>query len=76
VLITATPVNTSLMDLYSLLSLYLPDTCITDLGCTSLYEYFVAQQKRWLSGEPIKVDDILKEYIVGPKNTYYHASIN
>lgn len=64
VLITATPVNTSLMDLYSLLSLYLPDDCIADLGHPSLFGYFVNQQKRWLAGEPINMDDILRRFIV------------
>ncbi len=64
VLITATPVNTSLMDLYSLLSLYLPDNCLADLGHASLYAYFVTQQKSWLAGEPINMDDILRRFIV------------
>jgi superfamily II DNA or RNA helicase len=64
VLITATPVNTSLMDLYSLLSLYLPENCIADLNHQSLYEYFVTQQRRWLAGEPINMDDILRRFIV------------
>ncbi len=64
VLVTATPVNTSLMDLYSLLSLYLPDNCIADLGHPSLYGYFLAQQKRWLSGEPINMDEVLRRFVV------------
>jgi len=64
VLVTATPVNTSLMDLYSLLSLYLPDDCIVDLGYLSLYGYFLAQQKKWLSGEPINMDEVLSRFVV------------
>ncbi|MEM2932559.1 MAG: helicase-related protein [Nitrososphaerota archaeon] len=64
VLITATPINTSLMDLYSLMSLYLPDDAIIDMGHNSLYGYFTSQQKRWLANEPINMDDVLRRFIV------------
>ncbi|MCS7127160.1 MAG: helicase-related protein [Thaumarchaeota archaeon] len=64
ILITATPVNTSLMDLYSLLSLYLPEDALIDMGYDSLYGYFTSQQKRWLANEPINMDDILRRFIV------------
>jgi ERCC4-related helicase/HKD family nuclease len=64
VLMTATPVNTSLMDLYHLLSLYLPEDAIFDDYRTTLRDYFVQQHKRWLNGEPIDMDDVLKRFVV------------
>lgn len=64
VLMTATPVNTSLMDLYSLMSLYLPDNVLVDMGHKSLIGYFTNQQKRWLSNEPINMDDVLRRFVV------------
>ncbi|MEM2374127.1 MAG: SNF2-related protein [Thermoproteota archaeon] len=54
VLVTATPVNTSLMDLYSLMSLYLPDNALADMGYNSLLGYFTSMQKKWFENEPIK----------------------
>lgn len=64
VLITATPVNTSLMDLYSLMSLYLPEDCITDLGYDTLRGRFISEQSKWMRGEPINMDDVLRRFIV------------
>jgi hypothetical protein len=64
VLMTATPVNTSLMDLYHLLSLYLPEHAIYDDYRMNLREYFVQQHKRWLNGEPIDMDDVLRRFVV------------
>jgi hypothetical protein len=64
VLMTATPVNTSLMDLYHLLSLYLPEHAIFDEYRMNLRDYFVQQHKRWLNGEPIDMDDVLRRFVV------------
>jgi superfamily II DNA or RNA helicase len=64
VLMTATPVNTSLMDLYHLLSLYLPEHAIFDDYRMNLRDYFVQQHKRWLNGEPIDMDDVLRRFVV------------
>jgi len=61
VLLTATPVNTSLMDLYSLLSLYLPDTALEG---GSLRGYFTARQKEWLEGKPVDMDEVLRRFVV------------
>ena len=64
VLVTATPVNTSLMDLYSLMSLYLPDNALADMGHNSLMGYFTSMQKKWLENQPINMDDVLRRFIV------------
>ena len=64
VLLTATPINTSLMDLYNLFSLYLPDDCLRDIGIESLRNYFIAQQSRWLEGEEIDMDIVLQKFMV------------
>ncbi len=64
VLITATPVNTSLMDLYSLLALYLPEDCVLDLCGMTLRGYFTSNQARWLKGEPVNMDEVLRRFIV------------
>jgi hypothetical protein len=64
VLATATPVNNSLMDLYSLLSLYLPEDSITDLYQQTLKGFFAANQKRWLRREPIEMEKVLERFIV------------
>jgi len=64
VLATATPVNTSLMDLYSLLSLYLKEDCVNDLCNQTLKGYFTANQKRVINGEPINMDAVLNRFIV------------
>lgn len=63
-LATATPVNNSLMDLYSLLSLYLPEDSITDLYQQTLKGFFTASQKRWLSRESIDMEKVLERFIV------------
>jgi superfamily II DNA or RNA helicase/HKD family nuclease len=64
VLATATPVNNSLMDLYSLFSLYLNEDCIMDLHNVTLKGYFVENQKRWLRDEPIDMEDVLQRFVV------------
>ena len=65
VLLTATPVNNSLMDLYSLFSLYLKEDSISDLyGNMTLKGYFMANQKKWLQGEPIDMDEVLRRFMV------------
>lgn len=64
VLMTATPINTKLMDLYSLFSLYLPDDAIADMGYHSLRNYFVLMQKNWLEGKPIDMDEVLRRFMV------------
>ncbi len=64
VLITATPVNTSLMDLYHLLALYLPDDVIYSEYKMGLKSYFVECQKKWLNKEPIDMDDLLRMFVV------------
>ncbi|MFQ1020509.1 helicase-related protein [Tardisphaera saccharovorans] len=63
VLLTATPVNTSLMDLYSLFSLYLSEDAISDLG-QQLRGYFTEKQKEWLRGEPVEMDEVLQRFMV------------
>lgn len=64
VLLTATPINTSLMDLYHLFSFYLPDNCISDIADKGLQKYFINQQKRWLEGKEIDMDDVLQRFMV------------
>jgi superfamily II DNA or RNA helicase len=64
VLITATPVNTSLMDLYHLMALYLPENAIFEDYGTTLRDYFIASQKKWLNNEPVDMDDILRRFVV------------
>ena len=64
VLATATPVNTSLMDLYHLLALYLPENTIYDKHGKTLRNYFIENQKKWLNKEPIDMDDILRKFVV------------
>ncbi len=63
VLLTATPINNNLMDLYSLLSLYLGDDSISDIS-QSLKGYFSAQQKYWKNDEPVDIDVILRRFVV------------
>ena len=64
VLATATPVNTSLMDLYHLLALYLPeDITLAEYG-KRLREYFIENQKKWLNREPVDMDDLLRKFVV------------
>jgi len=64
VLATATPVNTSLMDLYFLLSLYLKEDSIIDLTGQTLKGYFTANQKRWLQHQKIEMEPVLERFIV------------
>ncbi len=64
VLVTATPVNTSLMDLYHIMALYLPDNIIFDEYRTTLGEYFIQSQKKWLNNEPVDMEDILRKFVV------------
>ena len=63
VLLTATPINNSLMDLYSLLSLYLRDDSISDIS-PSLKGYFSMQQKLWRNDKPVDIDPILRRFVV------------
>jgi ERCC4-related helicase/HKD family nuclease len=63
VLLTATPVNNSLMDLYSLLSLYLGEDAISDVS-PSLKGYFSYQQKQWINNRPVDMDNILRKFLV------------
>jgi len=62
-LITATPVNTSLMDLYALLRLYLPEDSVAETGKT-LRGYFTSKQGEWLEGSPLEMDEILRKFVV------------
>jgi len=62
-LVTATPVNTSLMDLYALLSIYLPEDSVSETGMT-LRGYFTSKQKEWLDGRPVEMDEVLRKFIV------------
>ena len=63
VLLTATPINNSLMDLYALLSLYLRDDAISDVS-PSLKGYFSMQQKLWINEKPVDLDPILRRFVV------------
>ena len=63
VLLTATPINNSLMDLYALLSLYLRDDAISDIS-PSLKGYFSLQQKLWINEKPVDMDPILRRFVV------------
>lgn len=63
VLLTATPINNGLMDIYSLLSLYLRDDSISDIS-PSLKGYFSMQQKLWRNDEPVDIDAILRKFVV------------
>lgn len=62
VLITATPVNNSLMDLYNLLSLFINDDEIP--GITSLKGYFSEQQKKLYNNEKVELDNLLRMFVV------------
>jgi len=64
VMLTATPINTSLMDLYNMFSFYLPDNTLIDMGIDSLRDYFITQQRKWLEGERIDMDNILQKFMV------------
>jgi ERCC4-related helicase len=62
VLITATPVNNSLMDLYNLLSLFINDDEIP--GIPSLKGYFSEQQKKLYNNEKVDLDNLLRMFVV------------
>ena len=64
VLATATPVNTGLMDLYFLFSLYLSEDSVFDLYGQTLRGHFTADQKRWLQNQPIDMEPVLERFIV------------
>lgn len=64
ILLTATPINTSLMDIYHLFALYLPEKATVRLTGMLLREYFIQQQKRWLNNEEINMDEVLQEFMV------------
>jgi superfamily II DNA or RNA helicase/HKD family nuclease len=63
VLITATPINNSLMDLYNLLTLFVNDDAVPDIS-PSLKGFFTEQQKKLLNAEKIDLDPILKKFVV------------
>ena len=63
VLITATPVNNSLMDLYNLISLFVNDDGVPDIA-PSLKGFFSQQQKELLNGRKINIDPLLKRFVV------------
>ncbi|MGC9123693.1 MAG: SNF2-related protein [Thermoplasmata archaeon] len=63
VLITATPINNSLMDLYNLLSLFVKDDEVPDIS-SSLKGYFAEQQKKLYNNEKVDLDNILKKFVV------------
>jgi SNF2 family DNA or RNA helicase len=64
VLVTATPVNNSLMDLYQLMALYLKEDAIEDITTLTLRDYFTVNQKRWLNKEKINMEPVLQRFIV------------
>ncbi len=64
VLGTATPVNNSLMDIYSLLSLYLDEGAIIDITGDTLKGFFSSSQKRLLHDENIDITQILERFVV------------
>jgi hypothetical protein len=64
VLASATPVNTGLMDLYFLFSLYLKEDSIFDLYGQTLRGHFTANQKRWLQNQPIDMEPVLERFLV------------
>lgn len=66
VLLTATPVNTGIMDLCHLLALYLPDNILIKLGLANnmLRNYFSQREKELSNGKPINMDDVLQEFLV------------
>ena len=64
VLMTATPVNNSLMDIYSLMSLYLPEDSIVDMHKETLKGFFTSSQKKWINGEQIEMEDVLERFMV------------
>ncbi len=64
VLGTATPINTSLMDLYNLISLFADDNSIEDITGTSLKGYFSANQKLLLNGKSFDMTPVLERFVV------------
>jgi hypothetical protein len=73
VMLTATPINTSLMDLYNLFSFYLPDNALIDMGIDSLRDYFITQQRKWLERERIDMDKILQRFMVRHSRQFAQA---
>ncbi len=73
VMLTATPINTSLMDLYNLFSFYLPDNTLINIGIDSLRNYFIVQQSKWLQGERVDMDKILQKLIVRHSRQFAQA---
>jgi superfamily II DNA or RNA helicase len=73
VMLTATPINTSLMDLYNLFSLYLPDNALIDMGIDSLRDYFITQQRKWLERERIDMDKVLQRFMVRHSRQFAQA---
>jgi ERCC4-related helicase len=63
VLITATPINNSLMDLYNLLILFIDDDGAPDIS-PSLKGYFAEQQKKLLNEGKIDLDAVLRRFVV------------
>ena len=64
VLATATPVNNSLMDLYSLISLFADENSIMDLTNTTLKGYFTNNQKLLVEGKNLEMSRVLERFIV------------
>ncbi len=64
VLMTATPINTGLMDLYNLLSLYLGENSIFDLYGQTLRGFFTESQKKWIQNQPLDLEPVLERFIV------------
>ncbi|WP_075057062.1 hypothetical protein [Thermogymnomonas acidicola] len=52
------------MDLYSLFSLFLPEDAISDMNVTLRGGYFTEQQKKWLQGIEVDMDNILRRFVV------------
>ena len=63
ILITATPINNSLMDLYNLLSLFVNDDEIPEIS-SSLKGYFAEQQKKLYNNERVDLDNLLRKFVV------------
>jgi len=64
VLGTATPINTSLMDLYNLISLFANDDSIRDITDMSLKGYFSSNQKALLNGKNFDMTPVLERFVV------------
>ncbi|MEM0195740.1 MAG: helicase-related protein, partial [Thermoplasmatales archaeon] len=62
-LLTATPINNSLMDLYNLLTLFVNDDEISDVS-PSMKGFFIEQQKRLLNDEEINIGRVVDRFLV------------